>query len=86
MTPNVIVEGILIFENRELCELMDIRIGQQPAAYKDLLLVAARQVLDRGVQALVTDIEDLVGLLAELWAPFRQDRKSKNHEEPFRAE
>ena len=48
----------------------DIRIGQQPAAYKDLLLVAARQVLDRGVDRRRFCIQLLyifLGVLAHLF-------------------
>ena len=44
----VIVEGILIFENRELCELMDIKVFVDADADVRILRRIVRDVRDRG--------------------------------------
>lgn len=44
----IIVEGILIFENQELCDLMDIRIFVHADADERILRRITRDVRDRG--------------------------------------
>ena len=44
----IIVEGILIFENRELCDLMDIKIFVDADADERILRRITRDVRDRG--------------------------------------
>lgn len=44
----IIVEGILIFENRELCDLMDIKIFVDADADERILRRIMRDVRDRG--------------------------------------
>ena len=46
-TPIIIVEGILIFENKELCDLMDIRIFVDTDADLRIIRRIKRDVLER---------------------------------------
>ena len=46
--PVVVVEGILIFENRELCDMMDIKIFVDADADVRILRRILRDVRDRG--------------------------------------
>ena len=46
-TPIIIVEGILIFENKELCDLMDIRVFVDTDADVRIIRRIKRDVLER---------------------------------------
>ena len=63
----IIVEGILIFENKELCDLMDIKIYVDTDADVRILRRIIRDVRDRG-----RSLESVIGQYLETVKPMHE--------------
>lgn len=73
-TPVIIVEGILIFENRELLELMDIKVFVDTDADIRLIRRLMRDVKERG-RSLDSVIEQYLGTVKPMHEQFVEPSK-----------
>ncbi|MGN0267858.1 MAG: uridine kinase [Lachnospiraceae bacterium] len=71
IVPNkvIIVEGILIFENKELCELMDVRIFVDTDADLRIIRRIQRDVLERArsLESVISQYMDTVKPMHEMY-------------------